>query len=263
MIYIDRDGFTPDQNWAQRADDLTQQLLSAVDKAQINSIIDANENMWGELKESLLGLYEGKCWYSESKNDYAYMHVDHFRPKKAAIGKDKKDHGGYWWLAFNWKNYRICGPVGNVKKRDKFAVFRNKANSPADRIEDEIVYILDPTEENDVLKITFNSNGEMMPIHKSGFYFEQAEYTIDCLKLNHKTLKEARKNIWLKCNKLFSDTQSLIEEDIQNPSAYIKGQIKEKIKRIKELVASTAEFSATAKACLKSTGIDWAISIAS
>lgn len=264
MIHIDTNGLVPDPAWIQKASRLTRRLLAAANKDEINSIIDANENMWQQLKRSLLELekYRGKCWYSESRNDYAYMHVDHFRPKKAAIGIDKQDHGGYWWLAFDWKNYRICGPIGNVNKRDNFAVLRNKANSPQDNIVDEVIYFLDPTEEQDVLKITFNNNGEIMPIHESGFYFDQAQYTIACLKLNYKQLVEARKEIWIKCDTLIRETQSLTQDDSQNPSAFRRGQIKEKIKRIQELVISTAEFSATAKACLRSTGIDWAMSIA-
>ncbi|MFA5780371.1 MAG: hypothetical protein WC947_09580 [Elusimicrobiota bacterium] len=267
MILINLDGFQPGADWIKKSISLKKQLIAAAKKSdwdKVHSIIDKNGKMWQILKQPLLDLkkYRGKCWYSESKNDYAYMHVDHFRPKKAAVGIDKKDYGGYWWLAFEWKNYRICGPIGNVNKRDKFAVYKNKANCPKDNIEDEIIYFLDPTEEQDVLKITFNNNGEIMPIHKSGFHFQQAVYTIDCLKLNDKPLKEARKEIWIKCDALIRETQYLTEEDSQNPSSFKKGQIKEKIKQLQRLVISTAEFSATAKACLRSTGIEWAMSIA-
>jgi hypothetical protein len=59
-----------------------------------------------------------------------------------------------------------------------------------------------------------------------------------------------------------SETQKLMQENNINPSTYKKGQIKEKLIQIKEYVKSTSEFTATAKACLKSTGIDWAMSIA-
>ena len=263
MIHIDRNGFVPTQAWLQKAKDLTLQLLLANSKQEINNIID-NNDVWRELKDALLNLdkYCGKCWYSESKNDYSYMHVDHFRPKKAAIGLDKQDYGGYWWLAFNWQNYRVCGGVGNINKKDKFAVFRNKANSPKDNIDDEIIYLLDPTEEEDTLKVTFNSNGEIMSLYQDGFYLKQVEYTISCLKLNYKPLKESRKEIWIKCERLIADTQTLIQNNNQTPSSYRRGLIKEKIKQIKDLVKSTAEYSATAKACLKSTGIDWIVAIA-
>jgi uncharacterized protein (TIGR02646 family) len=262
MIHVNRDGFSPDANWVQEAAQLTSQLLAAQNKAERDSIIDDNEEVWGRLKAPLLEKSYGKCWYSESKIVYAYMHVDHFRPKKAAIGKDKIDHGGYWWLTFDWRNYRVCGPVGNINKKDKFAVLRHKANLPLENIADEMIYFLDPTEEQDILKITFNNFGEIMPIDSSGWHFEQARYTIDNLKLNCPDLKEARKTLWNDCYNLIIETQKCLDEDKINPSANIKGQIKEKIKQLKKLVQSTEEFSATAKACFKSSGIDWLISIA-
>lgn len=262
MIFIDRTGFSPDINWLKRADKVTDQLLVAKDKDDIHKIIDKNQALWGELKNVLLELSNNKCWYSESKDKYSYLHVDHFRPKKAAIGNDNKtDFGGYWWLAFDWINYRVCGGVGNVIKRDKFAVLRNKANKPTDVWKDEIIYLLDPCEEEDILKITFNNNGEAMPIQNTGWHFEQAEYTIKTLKLNFKKLKEARMDIWIKCVGLVNETKNLMDEDNNNPSSYRRGQIKEKLKQLKAFVKSSSEFSATARSCLKSTGIDWAMSI--
>ena len=262
MIFIDRDDFVPNKDWLERADLITKQLLISIGNSKIHEIIDNNQTLWGELKDVLLKLSNDKCWYSESKDNYSYLHVDHFRPKKAAIGNDKKDYGGYWWLAFNWTNYRICGGVGNVNKRDKFAVLRNKANTPFDVWEDEIIYLLDPCEESDVLKITFNCFGEIMPIQKTGWHYEQADYTIKCLKLNSKKLKEARKDVWLKCSTLVDEIQKLMQEESLNSSAYKKGQIQENLKRLKEFVKSKSEFSATARACLKSSGIDWVMSIA-
>jgi len=262
MRFIDLDDFNPDPNWVVRADSVTNQLLAAANINDVHQIIDSNEALWGELKDALLSLSHDKCWYSEAKDKYSYLHVDHFRPKKAAFGIDKVDYGGYWWLAFDWRNYRVCGGVGNVNKRDKFAVSRNKAIIPTDVWQDEIIYFLDPCEELDVLKITFNSNGEIMPIHNIGWHYEQADYTIKCLKLNCKKLKEARKDVWVKCATLVLETQKLIQEDALNSSAYKKGQIKEKLKQLREFVKPKSEFSATARACLKSTGIEWVMSIA-
>src|SRR5687767_14167658 len=126
MIYIDRTAEEPVQEWMDRADLLTLQLLCEPDRAVRNTIIDTNENVWTELKDFLLQLSNNKCWYSESKDAYNHLHVDHFRPKKVALGLDKKDTGGYWWLAFEWTNYRVTGNVGNVRKKDKFAILKNK-----------------------------------------------------------------------------------------------------------------------------------------
>lgn len=257
MIFIDRTGKSPSQDWLDRATELTRQLLAAPNKAAKLQIIDDNEALWTEIKDFLLNISHGKCWYSEAIEAYDHQHVDHFRPKKVAIGLDKKDHGGYWWLAFDWTNYRVCGGAGNVRKKDKFAVRANKANNPTDVVDDELNYILDPCEEEDVLKITFNQHGEIMPITPSGWDFERASYTIESLNLNFKLLKEARKSVWIKCSTLISETQTLMAQNELNPSVLRKGQIKEKIKQLKELVQPTSAFSAVVRTCLCSTGLEW------
>jgi uncharacterized protein (TIGR02646 family) len=262
MIYIDRTGHAPDAAWIVRADNLTKQLLVEAEAATRNQIIDDNQVLWGELKDFLLGISQNKCWYSESRDAYAHYHVDHFRPKKEALGIDKKDKGGYWWLAFQWTNYRVCGGAGNVRKGAKFAVRTNKANQPADSIDDEIIYFLDPCEEEDVLKITFNEHGEMSSITATGWDYERATYTIESLNLNFKLLKEKRKETWVKCYSLIKDTQILMDQNDIAPSASRRGQIKEKIRQLKELVKTTSEFSATAKACLQSAGLPWTLKIA-
>lgn len=259
MIFIDRTNKSPSPDWLNRATELTRQLLAAPDIAAKHRIIDENEALWTEIKDFLLGISYSKCWYSEAIETYDHQHVDHFRPKKVALGMDKKDHGGYWWLAFNWMNYRVCGGVGNVRKKDKFPVRSHKANNPTDTIEDELIYILDPCEEEDVLKITFNQHGEMMSITPSGWDFERASYTIESLNLNFKLLKEARKSIWVQCSTLILETQKLMAENNElEPSVLKKGQIKEKLKQLKELVQPTSAFSAVARTCLCSTGLEWA-----
>ena len=80
MRYIDLENNPPDQDWIERAEAITLQLTQAVDKAARDIIIDANQNMWTELKDHLRALSNNKCWYSESKNDSAHCHIDHFRP---------------------------------------------------------------------------------------------------------------------------------------------------------------------------------------
>ncbi len=262
MIYIDRTGFSPEATWLAKADAVTQQLLQATTTKDKHKIIDNNESLWGELKDVLMELSHEKCWYSESKNTYSYYHVDHFRPKKAAIGKDKNDYGGYWWLAFDWRNYRVCGAVGNINKRDKFAIFRNKANGPNEVWQDETIYLLDPCQPFDPIKLTFNGNGEAMPLYSSGFHKEQAQYTIATLKLNFKKLKDARKTVWSACSSLVFELRDLLDEENKNPSANRRGQIEEKFKQLKQFIKQTSEFSATARACLKSTGIEWAMGLA-
>ena len=44
------------------------------------------------------------------------MDVEHFRPKVEAKDLMAPARDGYWWLAFDYRNFRACGNVGNRKK---------------------------------------------------------------------------------------------------------------------------------------------------
>ena len=97
MIHIDLLNNPPPQDWIDRADVITQQLLEAENEETRNQIIDDNQALWGELREHLSNIGHRKCWYSESINDGAYCHVDHFRPKKRQLARQEKmkvDIGG-------------------------------------------------------------------------------------------------------------------------------------------------------------------------
>lgn len=262
MIYINRAGKFPSQEWLDKAKAITLALLNARNKQEVEQIIADNDGVWTELKDFLFEISHGKCWYSEAKDKYTHLHVDHFRPKIKAFDIDKKDKGGYWWLAFKWENYRLCGSAGNVRKKDKFPVRSYKATTPNSNIEDEIIYFLDPTEHEDPAKLTFCSDGTIMPVDSEGWYYEQAKYTIKHLNLNFKILKEARKIIWIKCSNLITETQELLELNRTDPSPYRRGQISERLSQLKEMANEKSEFSATVRTCLKSSGLIWALGCA-
>lgn len=83
------------------ADDVRQAVKQARSKA-----INNKSNVWRTFGESVKSLSNEKCWYCESLEDRSYMPVDHFRPKSCV--NECPDHDGYWWLAFEWMNYRYC-----------------------------------------------------------------------------------------------------------------------------------------------------------
>lgn len=241
MRYIPLKENPPPKKWRDKAKELTKQLLNLPEERR-QSFINSRRNRkltWGSKKlvNHLKKLSYGKCWYSEAREVYSYYHVDHFRPKSE-----------YWWLAFDWKNYRLAGQVGNVNKRDKFKVLRHKAKNPDDPIEDEIYYLLDPTDENDPLLLFFDESGEAVPSDKDNeFNKKRAEYTIEVLKLNYEPLKEVRRLVWRKCKKLIDEIKDLYK----NPtSATNRAKIKEKIKQLKELLEPEQEFTAVAQCCI-------------
>lgn len=265
MIYIDLENNPPPQEWIDKANGLTQKLIDEPDWEKKKKIIDDNAKIWGELKDFLRKLSHDKCWYSEAREAFSHYHVDHFRPKKRAFDNNGDDKGGYWWLTFCWKNYRISGSVGNTKKGDRFSVRANKANTHIDNIDDEIIYFLDPTVIDDPLKISFDDTGKAVPSSSSvgDWDYIRASYTIDNLDLNYEPLADKRKELWANIILKIRRIQTLISENNANPSVARMTEIKEKMKELKLLSSPQSEFSATASACLYSSGLEWARRIAS
>ncbi len=235
MRYIPLKENPPPKKWIDKAEELTKELKK-IPPEKRKDFIEKHSDVWRELRDFLAKLSHGKCWYSEAREVYSYYHVDHFRPKSE-----------YWWLAFDWKNYRLAGQVGNVNKRDEFRVLRHKAKNPDDPIEDEVYYLLDPTDEYDPLLLFFDETGEAVPSEDDEFKKERAEYTIKVLKLNYEPLKEARRSIWKKCKGL---VEEIIKLDSNATTARKKAQIKEKIKQLKKLLEPEQEFTAVIQCCI-------------
>lgn len=259
MRYIPLRQNPPKQKWIDDANTLTQSLIAETDFEKQKEVIDKNSRVWGKLKQHLMKLSYNKCWYSEAREVYSHYHVDHFRPKKQATDINGIDQGGYWWLAFEWTNYRICGSVGNTKKGDRFCVLKNKAKGYNDPTEDEIIYFLDLTDEDDPLQISFDESGQAKPLSldKDGWDYERARYTIDNLDLNYELLKEARRDLWDTCQSKLNELQNLMKQNNQYPSATKKAQIKSRMVELKELTKLKSEFSATAVTCLLRSDILW------
>ncbi|MEZ0208736.1 MAG: hypothetical protein ACAH17_00985, partial [Candidatus Paceibacterota bacterium] len=104
MRHIPLKDHVPDQAWLVKANQLLAQLKVAPDSATRNAIIDANADVWGDLKTWLLKLSHDKCWFSEAKDCFSHWDVEHYRPKKNAKDMNGTVHEGYWWLAFEWQN---------------------------------------------------------------------------------------------------------------------------------------------------------------
>jgi len=263
MIFVNIDNYQPDEDWLERADALTDQLLIAA-PADRAAIIDANVAMWGEFKQHLCDALQRKCWYSESVNDFAHCHVDHFRPKSSALDENGDDQGGYWWLAFNWANYRYSAPAGNVRKRDYFHVNANKANLPTDALENEDIRFLDPTEPEDPNKLKFNNAG-IISAKETDLVsrdYIQAEYTIRRMNLNMVGLVEGRRDKYRKTARLIRQVEKLLALQRINLDMARRQTIKGKQLELMELAGRFSEYSAAVKYCLRECGHDWALNIA-
>lgn len=261
MIHIDLNGRHPDAAWVAKADALTTQLLDqSLSYANRQALIDANEQIWREIMPWLKSLSQNKCWYSEARDCASYWHVDHFRPKKEIKDLDGTAYEGYWWLAFNWQNYRLAGSAVNIPKSTIFPVRKNTtwACGPDDDIDDEHPYLLDPTCPEDPVLLSFNEQGKTTPAEPNNcWHKERADVSIDILNLNYDSLKRGRKRVWDKCSEYVSTVLQCHATLTAQASASKKQKLRDCIATLKTLVAHDAEFSAVAATCVRAQGDTW------
>lgn len=265
MIFVDYLNNPPSDEWIARADLVTAELIAALTTEDRATIIARNSGLWGELKNQLSLLRNRKCWYTESINDGAHCHVDHFRPKTNALDEHGKDQGGYWWLAFDWQNYRYSGPVANVRKRDYFPVLQNKVNAYGGNTNLEQILLLDPLVIADTWKISFDGiEGKVLPksVDKNSLDYKRAEYSIERYNLNDEGLKEGRRQKYGKAQKLIMESAKLLKLQTITFDAARENDIIKIWTELTDLANPNSEYSATVKYCLKSCGYDWALDIA-
>ncbi len=268
MRFINLDGKRPNKAWLAKAKALSDRLDAAGTKAARDKLIEDNSAVWSELKPWLLKISKGKCWFSEARDSFSHWDVEHYRPKKAtknADGTPRSD--GYWWLAFDWRNFRICGNVGN-RKKGSFFPLRNGTHqaTAADRnTDDEFPLLLDPTRLEDTLLLSFDEDGDVKPLADlDAWNRTRVEESIKRYKLReHEPLMEARRDVWSKCARQVNHCQILMDENSRNPTATKKEAVRQQMLKLYDMVRFEAEFSATACECLRNRKEQWAQRLAS
>jgi hypothetical protein len=257
MRFINMNGRAPNQKWLGKARRLLNELNTAPNDAARRTIIADNEDCWKELMPWLRKITKGKCWFSESRGACQYWEVEHFRPKGAAKNLDgtKRDEG-YWWLAFEWGNYRLCGGVTNRKKGYYFPlrIGTHVATSLNRNIDDEDPYLLDPTKQEDPPLLTFNRNGDVTPTPQTTAWdTERAKVSIERYKLQeHEEFVEARRDIWEKCEREINQCRNLLHAQAIAPSATNRQKIRTQMEKLREMGNFFSEYSAAANDCLRS-----------
>jgi uncharacterized protein (TIGR02646 family) len=224
-------------DWLRRARDALDQVKAAPEAERANAV-NAHKTLWQNLKELLRSASYGKCWYCESIDDRSDNAVDHFRPKNRVAECTDPGHSGYWWLAFDWRNYRFSctycnsyrkSTAGAGGKQDHFPLWREerRAKRPDDPLDDEQPLLLDPTRVADVAEITFDDDGRAVPARtKEGnrYSFERASRTIETYHLNHPLIVERRAELMRKVRKYLADADKFFRKldggDISAETAY-------------------------------------------
>lgn len=166
---------------------------------------------WGVLKSWLSKLSHEKCWYCEAKSSRAPFDVDHFRPKLGVTvdGQPLPGGFGYYWLAYEWWNFRLSCQRCNRPEKTNPNTRRGKWNefpigsehtrcAPVSiTVDQEAPRFLDPCVESDCELLAYGIDGEVKPAGKPGTWeFERARYTIEQLGFNDWNVPEDRKKDW-------------------------------------------------------------------
>ena len=228
--------------------------------AERPAVLQKHRDLWRRLRTQLAALSCGKCWYCESKEIRSDNPVDHFRPKGRVDGCP--DHPGYWWLAFDWKNYRysctycnsrrrdpVTGNVGG--KHDNFPLLNaeSRAYDEADDIRREQPELLDPVKLADTSLLWFRDDGfadARVSQLQQGDQHRRAKTSIRLYHLNHTDVVEARLELRRRVRQLMElGTEYL--EDWQGGNRSAETGYNQVLSELKQLTSRDAVFSTAAK----------------
>jgi hypothetical protein len=275
MIYLSREDFEAslDPQWIEVASRARDALLvadqsftetEAREKAR-KKVIKDKEGVWKDkrLTDKMRALSFNKCWYCETEETRSDTAVDHYRPKSAV--KECPEHSGYWWLAFDWENYRYSCTYCNEKRIDQetkltggkgtsFPLVHPDARlfEPGDLTVEEPM-LLDPLIEGDVLLLSFDPDGGA-----TSFYAEEKEPTmykrvkdsIFYYNLNKEELKERRQKLICKTIKDLVAEGDKYFSRIQLNDRSAREAFNDTLKKLRAMVSPSAEYSAAAKCIL-------------
>lgn len=276
MRYINIADLKTSDDWEEKAREVMDELFEASDSNERKEIIQKRSKLWSELKRALGDLSDGKCWYCESEQDRSDNTVDHFRPKGKVAECD--EHEGYWWLAFDWRNYRFsctfCNShrVDTVKgddggKQDHFPLIdeANRAKQSNDYLEIELPCLLDPTNPNDPGLLWYDySEGRAVPKFaedEDSTKHKRAKVSICLYHLNHTNLEEKRKILYKEIVDLVnigsSSLSQMSEYGNTDPKVYnyAKDNMTFVLRKLHFLLSPKAELSSVTRTFLETLAI--------
>lgn len=245
----------PPDEWMAEAAAVTVSLRQAKNEEERKNIIEKSERLWRDerVRNWLLQRFNNKCWYTEAHDSVSAIHVDHYRPKGRVSDLKKNESEGYWWLAFDWTNYRMCGQLINVKKKDIFPFAEPQRANPDDpaSLKLEAPLLIDPTTD-DAKLISYEVDEDgCRAVPQEGIYpseLTRAEATIDILGLNRlDRLNQKRRDMW----NLAAEKVGEYVSAVGDPQCIRLVRQAGAVVELKRLTGYNTEFSSIADACIE------------
>ncbi|HAS6440125.1 TPA: hypothetical protein GRR81_03310 [Vibrio parahaemolyticus] len=240
-------------------------------------LINLHSSVWRDFAKSVKDLSFEKCWYCESREARSNMPVDHFRPKARVT--DCKEHPGYWWLAFDWKNYRYsctyCNSLASIESEKEEPLLEGKGNF-FDLVDNEQrayqqgqpesqPMLLDPCVKGDTELLTYTPVGMPKPSSPDvdSENYKRAEYSIVKYRLRQSKAKNERFDIYQKLDRYVTNLAPLKKkEELTNEE---KAAIESYEQDIVGLISERAVYRTAARLYLKTLitpgNFDWVVDL--
>jgi uncharacterized protein (TIGR02646 family) len=250
--------------WADSAREALETLRDCA-PAERSTALERYRDVWRRLGPALAELSKGKCWYCETREIRSDNPVDHFRPKSRVA--DCPDHPGYWWLAFDWHNFRYSCTFCNSRRRDpatgevggkhdNFPLLNpdERAYTEADDIDREQPELLDPARQTDTTLIWYRDDGladALVTPAQQPTQHQRAKRSINLYHLNHTETIERRLELVRHVRKQVAlGTEYLEDWKAGNKSA--ETGYREVVAELLRLMSKEAPFSVAAKHMIRS-----------
>lgn len=256
----------PPQELIEEANETTRLLEESESEDERKDIIKRKRKVYRKFHDWLLNLSYGKCWFSDTDSYFQHFDVEHFRPKMQCKDGFGNKREGYWWLAFDWENLRICGNVGNRKKGSFFPLAEGShpATATSRDHSEEVPMLLDPINEYDASIVDFNQFGEIVPsIGTSEFDEERLRVSVERYKLDFERLEEGRRLVWEECESLINLCQNQLKKYSKTKKPIYRDRATGTMARISGLVNyKKKQLSSVVVSCLLASELGWARRIA-
>ena len=254
MKYIYIDILKVDPRWQGKANAARDEAAAMPNDQSRQAYIAGKSAIWRELKPVLEAVSNGKCWYSEARDKVSYWEVDHYRPKKS-----------YPWLAFDWRNFRLCGARPNRKKTDEFPLEEEGSRATVafpDTVREGPI-LLDPVRWGDPELLTFKADGEPTCANPADDWaVRRVRESVSVLELDSAILCEERRKKWRVCETKLKRLRDLVERASQKENPDAATFSRDLCQEITELFDDRGEFTATAKACAGELQADQLVALA-